>query len=202
MYCCNFISEVLQLHSQQIDRLVQWPEACRHRVTLTLFARDFNRRVRHVHTFVERSFAVKKCFFLVVLSLFFFKTRSVIGVYIMSSAVQHQITMVVEITWLVSVCLQIREQHIHNSIYPSRSRSDDRQCHMHKRDKNFLLYEDQSIMNTKIRFVLLLCVSLLTLWYTRTSPGCYGIQEDLRMLTNSQTTTLVFVTEIIVDKDT
>jgi hypothetical protein len=32
-------------------------------------------------------------------------------------------------------------------------------------------------------------------------PGCYGIPEDLRMLTNSHTTTLVFVTEIIVNKD-
>jgi hypothetical protein len=75
---------------------------------------------------------------------------------------------------------------------------------MQKRDSNFLLYENQSIMNTKIRtagFVLLLCVSPINAMVYPNIPGCYGIPQDLRTLTNSHTTTLVFVTEIIVDKD-
>jgi hypothetical protein len=99
------------------------------------------------HTFVQESFSQKVCF-LVVMTLFF-KIHSVERcVYVMSSAASlsdnnggrdHIIGF--------RISSGQRTAYSQFNTHSSRSRSDDRnQCNMHKKDSNFLLYENHSIM--------------------------------------------------------
>ena len=88
-----------------------------------------------MYTPLYRGFPCQKVCFLLVLTLFFLNTFST-GVYVMSSAASGD-----------------RMIGFRMSSDEIRFRSENRnQCNMQKKDGNFLLYENRSIMNTKIRW--------------------------------------------------